>query len=89
MRLGLGKPEFAVMELPSSLMCTPDVMLPFSWHQGEENWRNNSATSIAETMASGLGQNIAKIKFSLVTASAETTKFEFSQPGGTNGQAAE
>ena len=29
LRLGLGKPEFAYVELHSSLMCTPDVVLPF------------------------------------------------------------
>lgn len=40
-------------------------------------------------MPSCSGRNIAKIKLSLVTANAETTKFEFSQPGRTNGQAAE
>ena len=50
MRLGLGKPDFAYMELHSSLMCTPDVMLPFSWHQGEDPWSNNAATSRAETL---------------------------------------
>ena len=49
----------------------------------------NYAYGITIYMPSSSGRNIAKIKLSLVTASAETTKFEFSQPGGTNGQAAE
>ena len=29
LRLGWGKPEFALIEVHSSLMCTPDVVLPF------------------------------------------------------------
>jgi hypothetical protein len=39
----------ATLKCNTHLSCTTDVMLPFSWHQGQDPWSNNAATSRAET----------------------------------------
>ena len=51
-RLGWGKPEFGVVDLHRQLTCTPDMMLPLSWHQREDLWSSNAAMSRAETLHS-------------------------------------
>jgi hypothetical protein len=46
---GWGEPEIPPLKCNTHLRFTTDVMLPFLWHQGQDPWSINAATSRAET----------------------------------------